>query len=170
MANICHMTVFKVDSGGWRGPRPDETLSGRSWTAFVAKVLMSPSARDCDDLRIADADPIGLDPLLSTVWAMNSANDTNGLVQLLTQVTPRADIAFRPHECAAAIRDLGVLAGSVKRLGVEPVVAVPELDRVLSTLGARTGMMPRNTLPHYTVRNPSDTDSGCTPANTWNAC
>jgi monodechloroaminopyrrolnitrin synthase len=107
------------------------------------------------DPRIAELDPIGLDGLLPTVRSMNSADDLNGLVGLLRHVLPLIPGTFYPHECLAVMRDLGLLMGSIKRHGVEPVVAVPELGHVLLGLGTRTGMVPRNTLLHYTVWNPS---------------
>jgi hypothetical protein len=106
--------------------------------------------------RIASLDPVGLDEILPTIWVMNSARDLGGLIDLLRQVTPEDAVeSFHQDERVAVIRDLGVLIGSIKRLGVEPVTAVPRLGRVLLELSAQTGMIPRNTLLHYTSWNPA---------------
>jgi len=115
------------------------------------------AAREIDalnDSRIAELDPLGIDRLLSAVRSMNSADDLNGLVGLLRHAVPADSGHLLPHECIAAMRDLGLLMGSIKRHGVEPVRAVPELGEVLLDLGKRTGMVPRDTLLHYTVWNP----------------
>lgn len=52
------------------------------------------------------------------------------------------------------MRDIGILLGSLKRHGVQPVAAVPEVLPVLELLAQRTDMVPRDTVHHYTTWNP----------------
>jgi hypothetical protein len=110
-----------------------------------------------DDARVADLDPLGLDALLPTVWEMNAAADVNGLVGLLRRLLPRREIlaGLSLPGRVAAMRDLGLLIGSVKRHGVEPLDAIPELEAPLLELGAQTGMIPRDTVHHYISWNPT---------------
>jgi hypothetical protein len=112
-----------------------------------------------DDGRAVDLDPLGIDRLLRPIRQLNARGDVAGLVTLLRQLAPsreRVAVFSRP-DSVAAIRDLGVLIGSVKRWGVEPVSAVPKLGEPLVELGARTGMVPRDTVFHYTGWNPLGT-------------
>jgi hypothetical protein len=112
-----------------------------------------------DDRRAVDLDPLGIDRLLRPIRQLNARGDVAGLVSLLRQLAPsreRVAVFSRP-DSVAAIRDLGVVIGSVKRWGVEPVSAVPELGEPLVGLGARTGMVPRDTVFQYTGWNPLGT-------------
>ncbi|WP_329167189.1 DUF1864 family protein (plasmid) [Streptomyces sp. NBC_01717] len=106
---------------------------------------------------MTDLDPLGLDGLLPMVWEMNAAADVNGLVGLLRGLVPTTEVTagLSLAGCVAAMRDLGLLVGSVKRHGVEPVDAVPELEAPLLELGARTSMIPRDTVHHYIGWNPT---------------
>ncbi|MFT3859663.1 MAG: DUF1864 family protein [Aquabacterium sp.] len=54
------------------------------------------------------------------------------------------------------MRDIGIVLGSLKRHGVEPVRAVPAVEQPLIELGAATDMVPRDTVHHYTSWNPTD--------------
>ncbi|MFJ5221006.1 monodechloroaminopyrrolnitrin synthase PrnB family protein [Streptomyces sp. NPDC088354] len=110
-----------------------------------------------EDLRAAAADPLGVDSLLPKIWEMNSAADVNSLINLLRGLVPTADSiagSSLPH-CVAVMRDLGLFVGSIKRHGVEPVDAVPELEAPLLMVGERTGMIPRDTVHHYIGWNPT---------------
>ncbi|WP_083865182.1 monodechloroaminopyrrolnitrin synthase PrnB family protein [Nocardia brevicatena] len=109
------------------------------------------------DPCVIGLDPLGFDSLLSTVWKMNMAADVNGLVGLLRNLVPADEVVAELSlpSCVATMRDLGLLAGSAKRHGVEPVDAVPELEKLLLHLGARTQMIPRDTVHHYIGWNPT---------------
>ncbi|MFD3440523.1 monodechloroaminopyrrolnitrin synthase PrnB family protein [Streptomyces sp. NPDC058685] len=109
--------------------------------------------------RIAEiraADPLGADALLAAVPAMNADADTAALTVALRTVLPVADrlAALGVTDALAAMRDLGILLGSLKRHGVQPLTAVPEALPVLEELGRRTDMVPRDTVHHYTTWNP----------------
>jgi monodechloroaminopyrrolnitrin synthase len=58
------------------------------------------------------------------------------------------------RDAVASVRDLGMLCASLRRHGVEPVEALPPLERALLLLGEKTGMVPRDTVFHYGPWNP----------------
>ncbi|MGH3758120.1 monodechloroaminopyrrolnitrin synthase PrnB family protein [Actinophytocola sp.] len=107
---------------------------------------------------MAGADPLGADEFARRLPALNAAADRAGLVTAFRDLLPTPDAlaGLAPHECLAAMRDLGMLLGSLKRHGVEPADAVPEAVPVLCELGARTDMVPRDTVQHYGPWNPAD--------------
>ncbi|MER5885623.1 monodechloroaminopyrrolnitrin synthase PrnB family protein [Streptomyces sp. NPDC001941] len=106
--------------------------------------------------EIRDADPLGADGPLADVPAMNRDADVPALVAALRALLPGPDLtaSFGVTTALAAMRDLGLLLGSLKRHGVEPCAAVPEAVPVLQELGRRTDMVPRDTVHHYTAWNP----------------
>ncbi|MFD0368929.1 monodechloroaminopyrrolnitrin synthase PrnB family protein [Streptomyces sp. NPDC127114] len=109
--------------------------------------------------RVADiraADPLGADAVMAAVPAMNADADTAALAVALRALVPDPELAagWSVVDALAAMRDLGVLLGSLKRHGIQPVTAVPEVLPVLELLGRRTDMVPRDTVHHYTAWNP----------------
>ncbi|MFJ3904715.1 monodechloroaminopyrrolnitrin synthase PrnB family protein [Streptomyces sp. NPDC090025] len=117
-------------------------------------------ARTDPRYRMADiraADPLGADAVLAAVPAMNADADTAALTVALRALVPEPERAagWSVVDALAAMRDLGLLLGSLKRHGVQPVAAVPEVLPVLELLGRRTDMVPRDTVHHYTAWNPS---------------
>jgi hypothetical protein len=87
---------------------------------------------------------------------MNARADVAALARAFRGLLPsEARIAeLSIPECLAAMRDLGLGLGSLKRHGVEPLEAIPELEAPLSVLGVRTDMVPRDTVYHYGPWNP----------------
>ncbi|MGW7050899.1 monodechloroaminopyrrolnitrin synthase PrnB family protein [Streptomyces sp. NPDC054887] len=106
--------------------------------------------------EIRAADPLAADPLLAVLPAMNRDADVPALTVALRTLLPLPETAARWSvvEALAAMRDLGMLLGSLKRHGTEPLAAVPEALPVLEALGRRTDMVPRDTVHHYTTWNP----------------
>ncbi|MCS0634149.1 DUF1864 family protein [Streptomyces sp. LP05-1] len=109
--------------------------------------------------RIAEiraADPLGADQPLAALPGMNRDADVPALTAALRGLLPDpAGVArWSVPEALAAMRDLGMLLGSLKRHGTEPLAAVPDALPVLAALGRRTGMVPRDTVHHYTTWNP----------------
>ncbi|MEV6393263.1 monodechloroaminopyrrolnitrin synthase PrnB family protein [Streptomyces sp. NPDC051907] len=109
--------------------------------------------------RIAEiraADPLGADVLLAALPAMNDAADTAALTVALRALVPGPDrvAGLGVVDALAAMRDLGMLLGSLKRHGVQPLAVAPEALPVLQELGRRTDMVPRDTVHHYTTWNP----------------
>lgn len=102
-------------------------------------------------------DPLHFDNELPKLCEMNARADLRGLTALLRDLIPPSDqlAEFSTVACHAAMRDLGMLLGSVKRHGAEPVEAVPEVEPVLLELGRRTDMIPRDTIHHYITWNPT---------------
>ncbi|WP_263247817.1 monodechloroaminopyrrolnitrin synthase PrnB family protein [Saccharopolyspora rosea] len=112
------------------------------------------AAAQVDAVRTAD--PLGADLACRDLVRMNQRADVAALVRGLRALLPELDrvARFTDDECLAAMRDLGMFLGSIKRHGTEPAEAVPEAVPVLAELGRRTGMVPRDTVLHYCVWNP----------------
>ena len=110
-----------------------------------------------DRLHVSPLDPLRIDGRLTAITAMNASADVNALVRLLRDLVPTADFVagLSLQGCLAVMRDTGLLLGSIKRHGVEPVRAVPELEAPLLDVGSRTGMIPRDTILHYAAWNPT---------------
>lgn len=109
-----------------------------------------------ENTEVTVLDPLKFDNSLAEVHKLNRIRDSHGLTKLLYHHLPTPDQLdeFDYNESLAAMRDLGILIGSLKRHGIEPVDAVPELEYVLLVLMVKTGLPPRDTLIHYTVWNP----------------
>ncbi|MGM1063959.1 monodechloroaminopyrrolnitrin synthase PrnB family protein [Saccharothrix sp. Mg75] len=108
--------------------------------------------------RVREIDPLGADAVLARLPEMNDAADLGALVGALRDLVPDAatTAAFDMEDCLAAVRDIGMLLGSIKRHGQEPLDHVPEATPVLLELGERTGMIPRDVVHHYCTWNPTD--------------
>ncbi|MFE4669846.1 monodechloroaminopyrrolnitrin synthase PrnB family protein [Streptomyces sp. NPDC056716] len=106
---------------------------------------------------IRELDPLAADRALSDLRIQNERADVAALVAALRLLVPALDdvAAYSTETCVAAMRDLGMFLGSIKRHGAEPVPLVPEVERVLVELGRRTDMVPRDTVHHYCTWNPS---------------
>ncbi|MFI9203994.1 monodechloroaminopyrrolnitrin synthase PrnB family protein [Streptomyces sp. NPDC053048] len=108
--------------------------------------------------RVRALDPLGADQALATLPELNGRADVPALAAMLRELLPHErDLAgYSTDECLAVMRDLGMLLGSIKRHDeTEPAGLVPEVVPVLRELGRRTGMVPRDTVHHYTTWNPT---------------
>lgn len=107
--------------------------------------------------EVQAADPLGADAALTAVPGLNARGDVAGLVALMRSIAPTLDEieTWSPVDCLAAMRDLGLIIGSIRRHGPEPLDLAPELTPALLRLGERTDMVPRDTILHYTVWNPA---------------
>lgn len=105
---------------------------------------------------IAMLDPLDADATLAKLSDMNTSADVREMVSSLNRILPTREhlTALSGYAAWAAMRDVGLFLGSLKRLGIEPVDAVPDLEPVLLELGTRTRMIPRDTVYHYTDLNP----------------
>ena len=101
-------------------------------------------------------DPLNFDEKLPLLHELNRAANTNEIIQLLYRTLPVPDTLDRYsyEESIAAMRDLGIFIGILKKHGIEPVAVIPELEYVLLVLMVKTDLPPRDTLLHYTVWNP----------------
>lgn len=109
-----------------------------------------------NDLLIASLDPLSIDREMTLLPILNQSADVKSIIKVLYNKIPYPETLenFSTNESLAAMRDLGFYLGSLKRHGVEPVEAVPELDYILDVLGSKTDLPPRDTLMHYTLWNP----------------
>jgi hypothetical protein len=107
--------------------------------------------------RICNADPLGADAVLATLPQVNREKDVSWLAMHLSDICPTVDAIHRFTEegCIAAMRDIGMLLGSLKQNGVEPLAVLPAVEPALRELGRRTEMIPRDTVHHYTEWNPT---------------
>lgn len=97
-------------------------------------------------------DPLGADDLMGRLPNLDAA----ALIAFLQAVPGRFQAAGQaPPAAAAALRDLGMVMASLRRHGVEPVPAAPDLEPLLLHLGEITEMVPRDTVVHYGPWNPA---------------
>jgi hypothetical protein len=124
----------------------------------VSIIKLRPSAEAFVPERVRPLDPLGADEMLRRLPQMNEDADVaaiaGALRVLLPDGTTCSELSY--DECLAAMRDLGMFVGSLRRHEIEPVVAVVGLEPVLVELGRRTDMVPRETIHHYTELNPRD--------------
>ncbi|MHA4739889.1 monodechloroaminopyrrolnitrin synthase PrnB family protein [Dyadobacter sp. MSC1_007] len=106
---------------------------------------------------IASLDPLNADGLIGQIPDLNKNKDVNSLVFSTKNLMPSwPDLQeFDYYQANAAIRDIGILLGSIKRHGVEPYTVIPDLEAKMKHLATKTSMPPRDTLLHYTVWNPA---------------
>jgi monodechloroaminopyrrolnitrin synthase len=102
------------------------------------------------------ADPLQADAACAMLPELNRAADVAALAKALRAFLPALTEATDVVNATAAMRDVGIFLGSIKRHGVEPLTAVPQLQPHLVRLGALTDMVPRDTIFHYTLWNPRD--------------
>lgn len=105
---------------------------------------------------IVTLDPINFDSKIDQLHALNQKKMTKEIIQLLYDLLPLPDALenFSYEQAVATMRDLGIFIGILKKLGIEPVEVVPELEYVLLVLMVKTDLPPRDTLIHYTSWNP----------------
>jgi monodechloroaminopyrrolnitrin synthase len=105
---------------------------------------------------ITALDPLNFDSKLPVLHILNKSGDTKEIIQLLYRTLPTPDKldGYTYNESIAAMRDLGIFIGILKKHGIEPVEVVPELEYVLLVLMVKTDLPPRDTLLHYTAWNP----------------
>jgi hypothetical protein len=106
--------------------------------------------------QVRALDPLNADQICFDLRAMNEAADLPAMITALRDLLPSREAleAYGMEECLAAMRDLGMFLGSIKRHGKQPVQVVPEVVPILTELGARTDMIPRDTVHHYCTWNP----------------
>ena len=107
--------------------------------------------------EIQRLDPLNIDEKFPLLHQLNNQHDGRAICQLLYSILPSPDALeeFSYEEAIAAMRDLGIFMGILKRNGIEPVEEIPELEYVLLVLMVKTDLPPRDTLSHYTLWNPS---------------
>lgn len=108
--------------------------------------------------QVRGLDPLAADEACLALRAMNARSDVRAITAALRELLPdrEALAEYTMEECIAAMRDIGIFLGSIKRHGVEPAAVAPEIIPILHQLGERTDMIPRDTVHHYCTWNPTD--------------
>ena len=121
---------------------------------FHTKRLEEKFYFDVEAIRVLD--PLDADPWLVKLPELNQNKDSARLIYFLQQLSNRVNAVKinTPEAAFAAMRDIGMVLGSLKRHGIEPVNAVPDIEQQLIQLGRATDMIPRDTVHHYTSWNP----------------
>jgi hypothetical protein len=106
--------------------------------------------------KVRQLDPLELDEDLRSLPKMNENGDVAALARVLREALPPPErvASFTLPECLAAMRDLGMYLGSLKRHGVSAFDIIPGATELFELLGRRTHMIPRDTVYHYTCWNP----------------
>lgn len=101
-------------------------------------------------------DPLKLDDDLRRLPKMNESADVDALARVLGEALPTEEsiAGFTLPECLAAMRDLGMYLGSLKRHGVVAFDVIEGATGPFELLGRRTRMIPRDTVYHYACWNP----------------
>ena len=109
-----------------------------------------------EDYYISSLDPLQADQMMPLIPQYNQQRDTIALVLALVDMLPSLAEAegYDTQQAAAAMRDIGIMLGSLKRHGVEPENVIPELEEKLRRLGNLSDLPPRDTLIHYVRWNP----------------
>jgi monodechloroaminopyrrolnitrin synthase len=118
---------------------------------------LSPSAKIQNFMNyITDLDPLSADAKLQKLPEINAGRDIKAIARIIEEIMPTLEtIELQTEdESIATMRDLGILAGSLKRHGCEPIETIPQLEPILVSLAQRTDMVPRDTFLHYIVWNP----------------
>ena len=84
---------------------------------------------------VSARDPLALDAMFRGLPSTNRRGDTSQLIEVLSRAKLEAVAASAPmmdlRDALASVRDLGMLAASLRRHGVEPREAVPSVERAL---------------------------------------
>lgn len=108
------------------------------------------------DKHISSLDPLYADEKFKLLPDLNRNRNTKELIIMLSGILPSVPeiLQFDYYQAVAAVRDIGMVLGSLKRHGIEPEYSVADLAVKLNLLGEKTDLPPRDTLIHYTVWNP----------------
>ncbi|MHC0449371.1 MAG: monodechloroaminopyrrolnitrin synthase PrnB family protein [Candidatus Lariskella arthropodorum] len=106
---------------------------------------------------VSSLDPLYFDELVSLIHDSNAQKNSSELIRILKTLAERAAIRdFNYYEKIAAIRDIGILLGSLIRLDIQPCDILPGLPDVLMKFAKDTDFPPRDTILHYTIFNPQN--------------
>lgn len=105
--------------------------------------------------KIADMDPLGLDPLFDHLPFLNEKGECEPLV-CVTESSSKLSRVKNMNTWAAfaAMRDLGMILSSLRRHAVWSPSHSPVFTEALLHLAEITAMPPRETVIHYCVWNP----------------
>lgn len=109
-----------------------------------------------DDISLCD--PLAATDYLRSLPELNRQESPIEIISSLAQIIPdTAQVkSWEYASAAAAMRDIGMFLGSIKRFRIEPEDVLPQLTPILLTLGEITELPPRDTVLHYTIWNSPD--------------
>lgn len=123
----------------------------------VAKSLVTEPRRLKESQQSVESlDPLRADAYLNQLPHINTSKDVTALVHLGRSILPDLALLQRlsVNESRAVLRDLGMVAASLRRHGIEPIDSVPGLEHVLLTASSNAGTVPRDTVFSYGPWNP----------------
>jgi len=113
-------------------------------------------AEHVDAEDIARLDPLGADDFLVGLPGLNRAGDVDALGAFLADVASTDGVMdLDADDARAAMRDVGMVLGSIRRHGQQPCEVVPQIEPVLIAWGRTTQLVPRDTVVHYGAWNPA---------------
>ncbi|WP_079408582.1 monodechloroaminopyrrolnitrin synthase PrnB family protein [Streptomyces sp. 3211] len=112
---------------------------------------------DLPNAAITSRDPLNLDQFLGKLPLLNEVADIRPIRAEVERLIPSLEQASRLSyvDALAAMRDIGMIVGSLQRHESHDPFADLDLQRAMLELGRRTGMVPRDTVLHYCWWNPT---------------
>lgn len=106
---------------------------------------------------VARRDPLHADEYFRALPEWNESQNLFAISRAVRAILPSGFqvSTMDVSDCLASIRDLGMLASSLARHGVNPTQVVRGLEECLLELGQRVDMIPRDTVYHYGIWNPT---------------
>ena len=106
--------------------------------------------------KIQDADPLGADHFMIEVLpVLNNSGKVGEILQVSIGIIPSTEEIEKMdyHQAQAGLRDLGIIASSIQRHGVD-FGDVPSLEQSMVEIGLSLNETPRETVFHYGPWNP----------------
>lgn len=107
--------------------------------------------------KIQEADPLCADHfMVEQLPILNNAGNVSQIIQESENLIPSdSQISGMDYaQSQASLRDLGMVAASVQRHGVN-IAHIPNLEHSMMTIGAKLDEVPRETVFHYGPWNPT---------------
>lgn len=106
-----------------------------------------------DDIALAD--PLNAHERIKSLPSLNHTQDIHEIIRTLDGLLPDVNSVAKWEytTIVAAMRDIGIFLGSIKRHGIEPEEALPHLTPLLLRLGYMSSLPPRDGVLHYVPWN-----------------
>ncbi|GAA4820183.1 monodechloroaminopyrrolnitrin synthase PrnB family protein [Algivirga pacifica] len=110
-----------------------------------------------DFASIQNLDPLNFADYQSVLINFNEGEEVRELIGIAHELIQKyqQSPAQDPATAIAMARDMGIVAGSIKKLQIAPVKEVAQIDDVFVNLGSLCQLPERDTLLHYTLWNPT---------------
>ena len=106
--------------------------------------------------QIEIADPLNVNEIMRSLPFLNEREDIEALKALLSELLSRFDslTVTSPIDACAVVRDIGFVMSSIRKAGIQPQTVNDGLSARMLGLSKITGMVPRDTVYHYSIWNP----------------